>query len=127
MTIRPLQTSDIPALVALASASGFPYPEASDPLLEAVLVVVDDEDRPVMAAAAKRLVELYLWCGRGMTPHDSIAALRLLHDAMAEQLKTQGYNSVEAFLPLSVSKRFGRRLEKTFGWVRNWPSWTRGI
>jgi len=108
----------------MASASGYPYPDLTEPL-EAVLVLADDEDQPVMAVAAKKLVELYLWCSKGMSPHENIAALRLLHDEMAEELKKKAYNSVEAFLPPSVSKQFGKRLEKTFGWVRNWPSWTR--
>lgn len=124
MQARNLQPEDIPALNAMAQASGFPYPDLAEPL-EAVLVLVDDEGRPIMAVAARRLVELYLWCGKGMTPHQSIAALRLLHDGMGDVLKAKGYNSVEAFLPVSVSAKFGKRLEKTFGWWRNWPSWTR--
>jgi hypothetical protein len=125
--IRPLEPRDIPALKAMAEASGYPYPNVDDPLVEAVLVVTDDEDRPVMAVAAKRLVELYLWCGKGMAPSESVAALRVLHEAMGEVLKAKGYHGVEAFLPPNVSGKFGRRLEKTFGWVRNWQSWTRRI
>ena len=53
------------------------------------------------------------------------AAWKLIHKGMAEHLRPLGYTSVEAFLPPSVSERFGRRLERTFGWVKNWPSWTR--
>lgn len=124
-----MEESDIPILNRMAVSSGFPYPDLTEPL-EAVIVLADDEDRPVMAVGAKRLVELYLWCGKGMalTPHENIAALRLLHDGMAEQLKTLGYNGgVEAFLPPSVAAKFGKRLEKTFGWVKNWPSWCKRI
>ena len=124
MTTRQLRDSDITTLRELAVASGFPYPDLTGPL-EAVVVLADDEDQPVMAVAAKRLVELYLWCGKGMTPHQNIAALRLLHDAMADELKTKEYDGigVEAFLPPSVAGKFGKRLEKTFQWTRNWPSW----
>ena len=126
MKTRPLQKSDIPALRSMAEANGFPYPDLSDPL-EAVVVLADDEDQLVMAVAAKKLVELYLWCGKGMTPHENIAALRLLHEGMMEELKAKGYNSVEAVLPPPVAAKFGRRLEKTFGWVKSvgWPTWIR--
>src|ERR1035441_7365070 len=125
MKIRSLKVSDIPALRDMAARSGYPYPDlASDPTLEAVLVVVDDEDRPLRAAAAKRLVELYFWCDTNLTPHENLAALRLLYDGMVEELRAKGYHSAEAFLPESVSRKFGRRLERTFGFMRNWPSWT---
>ncbi len=127
MTTRPLRESDIPTLRAMAEASGYPYPDLAEPL-EAVVVLADDQDRPVMAVAAKKLVELYLWCGKGLTPHENIAALRLLHEGMIEELKTKGYNEgVEAFLPPAISAKFGKRLEKTFGWVKNWESWGRRL
>jgi hypothetical protein len=124
MRTRTLKNSDIPALRAMAEASGFPYPDLSAERLEAVVVVVDDEDRPVMACAAERLVQLYLWCGEFQRPHAKLYALRLLHEAMAEDLRRKGYVSAEAFLPPSLAKRFARRLEKTLGWKPNWPSWT---
>lgn len=124
MRTRPLRESDIPLLRAMADASGFPYPDLSAARLEAVLVVVDDEDRPVMACAAERLVQMYLWSGTFQRPLAKVFALRLLHEAMSQELRRLGYTSVEAFLPPSLAKRFARRLEKTFGWIRNWPSWT---
>jgi hypothetical protein len=108
----------------MAEASGFPYPELSAARIEAVVVVVDEQDRPVMACAAERLVQMYLWCGEFQRPHAKVFALRLLHEAMSEELKSKGYESAEAFLPPSLAKRFARRLEKMFAWRRNWPSWT---
>ena len=124
MRTRPLRDSDIPTLRELAQASGYPYPDLAGPL-EAVVVLADDEDQPVMAVAAKRLVELYLWCGKGMTPHENIAALRLLHEGMMEELKAKGYDEVNAFLPPQIAGKFGRRLVRTFGWVKGWPNWCR--
>lgn len=109
----------------MAKASGFPYPE-STAKLEALLVVVDDEDRPLMAVGAKRICELYLWCGK-LPPLVTIHGLRLLHEAMSRELKRLGYDEVNAFLPPSICKKFARRLEKTFGWKPNWPGWTRGL
>ena len=127
MRTRPLKESDIPILRAMAERSGIPYPDLAGVRLEAVVVVVDDEDQPLMACAAERLVQLYLWCGEFERPHAAIFALRLLHEAMAKELRRRGYSSAEAFLPPSLAKRFARRLEKTFGWVRNWPSWTHRV
>jgi hypothetical protein len=122
MRVRPLTNSDIPALKAMEC--GFPYP---DPMgnLELVLVVADDEDRPVMAAAAKKLLEAYLWCGEFRRPLAKVAAMRLLQSEMERVLAERGYNGIEAFLPPQIAGKFGKRLERTLGWVRNWGSWHR--
>ena len=124
MRTRPLYKSDIPILRAMAEASGHPYPGLTESL-EAVVVLADDHDLPVMAVAAKRLVELYLWCGQGMTPHESVAALRLLHEGMIQELRAKGYNEANCFLPPQIAEKFGRRLRETFGWIRNWASFAR--
>lgn len=125
MTARSYKLSDFPALSAMAEAAGFPYPQLASEPMETVVVVVDDDNHVVMAVAAKRLVELYLYCGEGMAPHQSLAAIRILHDAVAEELRAKGYNEVNVFLPPPIAARFGRRLERTFQWVKNWPSWAR--
>lgn len=128
MRIRKLQDSDLPALRAMAEASGYPYPDLSNPLIEAVHVVVDDQDQPIMACAAQRIVELYLFVSPEAThPAAKLHALRLLHDSMAAGLRAKGYGEANAFLPPSLAAQFGRRLERTFGWVRNWASWCRGF
>jgi len=127
MHVRPFQISDLQALAQMADSSGFPYPDPTSPRLEALLVVVDDEGKPIMACAAERIAQLYLWCGSGSTPHGKLFCLRLLHEEMACVLKEKGYDGVEAFLPPSVSGKFGKRLERTFGWIRNWSSWTKGF
>lgn len=125
MTRRPLKPSDIPILQDLADRSGYPYPDLSDPLIEAVQVVVDAEDRPVMAVVAKRLVEVYLYIDPDRSTVVKIDALKLAHGGMCETLRDKGYNSGEAFLPPNVAGKFGRRLERTFGWVKNgWQNWT---
>ena len=125
MTVRPLRSSDIPILQELAERSGFPYPpDLSHPHIEAVLVAVDSEDRPIIAVAAKRLVEIYGYVDSERSPVVLLSAWKLLHGAMAQELRNLSYNSVEAFLPPSIAEKFGRRLERTFGWVKNhWSNW----
>lgn len=124
MTIRPLLPSDIPILGARASASGFPYPDLSG--IEACLVVLDADGHIITACAAKKLVELYLYPMEG-TPTVKLRALEALHLEMSTLLKANGYNYVEAFIPKEIAERFAKRLERTFGWIRNWPSWTRRL
>lgn len=129
MNVRPLRATDIPVLRAMAEASGFPYPDlsVSRETLETVLVLADDEDKPIMAAAADRLVQIYLWSGHFERPLAAKRALRLLHDAMGAKLRDLGYDSGLVFLPQSIAERFGRRLQRSFGWVKTWPCWERRI
>jgi hypothetical protein len=72
-------------------------------------------------------VEAYFWCGEIDRPLVKVAAMRALEAEMYRILARKGYNSVEAFLPPEIARKFGRRLEKTFGWRKNWASWTRRL
>lgn len=124
MTPRPLRASDIPILQEMEH--GFPYPDPCDPMIEAIFVVVDDSDRPIAAFAAKRLVEIYAWMSDLSTP-EKMQALRIAHGAMPGMLRARGYSHAECFLPPGIAERFGRRLARSFGWARNWASWTRAL
>ena len=126
MIVRPLKSEDAPKLRKLYESSGFAYDFPDLSTLESVLVVADPEtDEPFMAAAAERLIQLYLFAPQDAHPAAKLHGIRLLHEAMRVELKSLGYNSAEAFLPPSIAARFGRRLERTFGWWRNaWSSWT---
>jgi hypothetical protein len=121
--------ADVPILKEMQG--DYPYPDLSEQFqaqrpLEAVRVVVGDDDRPLMAVAAKKLqVELFLWCGDIKRPHAKMYALRLLHEDMSAQLRALGYTECQGFLPPPVAKRFARRLEKSFGWTKSWPSWNK--
>jgi len=124
MTIREYRPSDAPALQRIAEASGFPYEAPDSPLVEACLVVEVD-GQVVAATAAKRIIELYLWKGEGLSPAATHHVIHALHQAMSVKLRNLGYNSANIFLAPSICERFGRRLERSFGWVRNWASWAK--
>ncbi len=128
MTVRPLHFSDIPKIREMFDKSGLEYqfPDLLTSKMEAVLVVVDDQDRPLMACAAERILQLYLWSA-DFAPAAKLHGIRLLHEAMAQELRRKGYNSVEAFIPPTMVKSFTRRLERMFQWTRNWPSWSKGF
>lgn len=127
MNIRLFSPFDIPALKAIYERQGFPYAFPDLNKMEAVLVVTDENGEPVAAIAAEKLVQLYLFVGTMEHPATALAIIRLMHAELSKVLKSKGYSSAEAFLPPSIARRFGRRLERTFGWVRNWPSWTKGF
>ncbi|MGA7885894.1 MAG: hypothetical protein WCA44_09135 [Acidobacteriaceae bacterium] len=123
MKVRDFRESDVAMLRAMQG--DYPYPDFER--FERVLVVVNDEDNPVMAAGAEQILQMYLWAREFDRPMVKIHALRLLHEHMATELRGMGYHSVEAFLPPSIAEKFGRRLERTFRWAKNWPSWTRAF
>jgi hypothetical protein len=125
MICRSLQSEDLPKLQAIAAASGYPYPDLSGPDIEAVQVVVDEDGNVLGACAAKKVIELYLYKGLCPSPACTLSVVRNLHKALADDLRSKGWNEANVFLPPALVKSFGRRLEKSFSWVRNWPSWAR--
>jgi hypothetical protein len=128
MLVRALKSSDIPILQQYAEHSGFEYPEPNDINIEKILVVADDEDRPILAVAGKRLIELFAWINPEAGADLRIEALSLIQAPMAEALKRLGYEFAEAFIPPKMERRgFGRFLTKHLGFCRNWPSFGRRL
>ena len=125
--MRELKESDIPILNTIAAESGFEYPSLPGATMEAVFVVVDDQDRPLMACAAEKILQLYLWKGKLEHPAVGLAALRLLHEGMGPKLRERGWLEANVFLPPSVAVQFGRRLQRSFGWLPNWPSFFKKV
>ncbi|MDE3110377.1 MAG: hypothetical protein KGL02_10605 [Acidobacteriota bacterium] len=135
MLIREYTESDLDALRAMHASQGFDYafPELGDPIFVSKLVVEDDSGRPVMASLARLTCEMYLLMdrahradasGAGKRELDRIAArqryewLLALHAAGERDLLARGLDDAHAWLPPSIAKRFGRRLE-ALGWVRD--------
>jgi hypothetical protein len=127
MRFRPLIDSDVPVLREMFERSGFEYtlPDLRGPLMESVIVVADENDQPVAAAAAERIVQLFLFIKEDEHPAAKLHWIKMLHEGLATELRTKGYHSCDAFLPPQVEKSFGRRLMRNFGWVRNWNSFAR--
>ncbi len=124
MTVRNLKSSDIPTLKEYAKASGFEYPEPNDINIEKVLVVVDDEDNPILAVAGKRLVEVFGWFNPNAGAELRNEAIKAIEIPMAEALKRLGYECAEVFPPPKLARRgLGRILSSRFGWYRNAQSW----
>jgi hypothetical protein len=127
--IRPMTPSDIPTLRQMYEFSGLPYtlPDLRGPLMESVLVVTDDNDVPVAACASERIIQLYLLIDETLHPAAKLRYIRELHQNMADVLRCKGYSEANCFVPPEMEKSFGRRLMRTFNWVRNWPSFARSF
>ena len=129
MRIRQMVPSDIPSLRQMHELSGYAYtfPDLRGPLMESVLVAVDESDIPVAAIAAERIVQAYLLMDEGLHPAAKMRVIRLFHEQLAVELRAKHYKSLEAFLPPSIAESFGRRLMRSFGWVKAWPSFSRSF
>jgi hypothetical protein len=129
MTVRQLRNDDIPKLRKFHAASGLQYdfPDLNGQHIESACVVVDDNDEPLCAGIAERIVQIYFLSSDFGPPHARMSAIRMLHDSVHAELNAKGYNEANAFLPPEISKQFGRWLCRHFGWVRNWDSWCKRI
>lgn len=125
--IRELRPSDIPLLRSWHETSGFEYTFPNFDRMEGALVLTDENDIPLAAVAAERIVQLYLWMDENLHPAAKLRIIRELHQNMTTVLCSKGYHEANAFLPPGLEKSFGRRLMKTFQWVRNWPSFARSF
>jgi hypothetical protein len=149
VTVRELRKSDIPFLKRWHTESGFdyPFPEIKamtwwrvmlrDLLMRCltllcgefarVSVVTDENNLPVMAAPAKKTIEMYLLCDKDWgTPRQRLMALQLGHEEMRVWLSGHGFCDVNAWLPPEIEKAFGKRLQYIFGWKKSrWNSYSR--
>ena len=124
MRIRPLADKDIPVIEQIFRESGFDYELPDLDSLVTVQVIADEDDNLIAACGAEALAQLYLWVRPGESKHACLAAIRLLHRALGEELRQKGYHEAEVALPGPIAKRFGRFLSRRFGWTKNaWEIW----
>lgn len=125
--IRDYKPSDEMVLRALHAAQGHSYPFPDINSFVGVLVATDENDVPVMAVAARKTVEIYmLGDPNWRTPAWRMRMFSDLHNAMHAAIKALGFTDSHCWLPPSVEKAFGRRLERDFGWIKEkWNSWCR--
>jgi hypothetical protein len=126
MIVRPVKISDLPTLRNMHAMSGLDYkfPDITGPMMESVLVIESD-GVPVAACAAERITQLYLWMEEVDHPAAKLHYVKILHEALATELRKKGYTCTEAYIPPQLEKSFGRRLMRNFGWVKSWPCFTR--
>lgn len=125
--IREYDERDLAALQRMHAESGFTYafPKLDDPLFISKLIVDDPDGRPAMASLARLTCETYLLVSRSnsrSSPAQRYAGLLALQHAGEGDLLRKGLEDAHAWLPPSIARRFGRRLE-SLGWVRD-DAWT---
>ena len=127
MRSRPMEERDIPAIEAIhaVAAYKFPLPDLRSAMIEGAEVIVDQHDVPVLAAVAKRGVEIYLFCPPGGSIHPAVKidGIRLLHESLRNTIVAKGYNEAYACVPPEIERSWGRKLRKLFGWDRAWSSY----
>lgn len=152
MRIRPYTDADLDVLCRAHASQGFdyPFPDLRDPIFVSKLVLEDDAGRVAMASLARLTCEMYLLVDRGVVRKDESAAdsgaerrrergglarsaaardsreryarMLALHAACERDLLARGLDDAHAWLPPSIARRFGRRLE-ALGWIRD-DAWT---
>jgi hypothetical protein len=124
MPVREYVPNDLEALRRIHGGQGFDYrfPDLSDPLFLSK-VVLEDSGRTVMAFLARLTCEIYLLADPGAgSPANRHQWLLELHRAGESDLAARGLEDAHAWLPPTIAKRFGRRLE-ALGWIRD-DVWT---
>lgn len=125
--IREYEERDLEVLQRIHAESGFGYafPNLSDPLFISKLILAGADGRPAMASLARLTCESYFLIDRsdvGLSPRQRYENLLELQRAGEGDLLRKGLEDAHAWLPPSIARRFGRRLE-TLGWVRD-DTWT---
>jgi hypothetical protein len=125
MLVREYMPGDLDALRQMHARQGFEYafPDISDPIFVSRLVIEDESSRVVMASLARLTCEMYLLMDpKAGSPQERYARLAELHRIGEADLAARGLDDAHAWLPPTIARRFGRRLE-AFGWVPD-NKWT---
>ena len=129
MMVRDYKSSDLPRLKELFASRGFEYTLPDFETGEFVVrrVITDDDGQIVNAVMGRKTVELFLLADGGWrTPRWRFEALRIIHEDVRSQLARLGYKDAHVWLPPTICKAFGRRLQKFFNWNPNpWPCYSR--
>lgn len=126
--VRPYDEKDFAALVRMHERQGFSYPFPYLGPKDAFankMVVEDDDGNVVMAILARLTAEAFLLMDNEGRPRQRWDRFRRLHQAMEVALWLQGLDDVHCWVPPSIARSFGRRLE-SLGWARDmdWPCYS---
>lgn len=129
MRVREYKSSDLPHLKKIHSQAGydFPFPDFSSPYSGHHFVVVNEEDVPIMAAAAKLVPEIFLFCAPGgsMHPQVKMQGIAMIHEALRDSLIVVGHDEAFCFVPPQL-KAYMRHLQRKFQWQKTWAAFRIG-
>jgi len=128
MLVREYKPEDLPELRRIHAAQNFPYafPDLQNPLFLTKIVLTDGEsaNEKIRGAALLRLTaEAYLLLDPTQgTPRERWQSVLALNEAARRDAWQRGLEDVHAWLPPTIAKKFGRRIER-LGWLRD-DVWT---
>lgn len=119
MITRDYRPEDRPQILELFNKQGFDYPFPDlDCMIEHLVIEIDG--RIVLAVAARPTVELYMWGDKEWeTPGFRKELIYKIYEPMRQRLYDRGIQDGHSFLPPEISKFFGRRMKKYFGWIKS--------
>ena len=126
MNVRPFEIRDEAALLAIYSATDYhqkPLPDLTQTLLSRV--VVDADDKPLMAAYMKLIPEGTLICqpGGSMHPLVKLSAIGMLHEVLRDDLVKMGYDEAIASIPPQLERNYARHLTRHLNWQESWKTY----
>ena len=131
MSCSDLTDSDVETLKRFHAEQKWPYdfPDLDEQQFVVKRALHDDDGALVGGVVARKSVELYfLGDATWRTPRWRLEALKLMHEDMRVDLAKQEYTDGHCWLPPQVSKSFGKRLKKTFGWRKStWDVYSRKV
>jgi hypothetical protein len=125
LIVRDYIPADLSALRLIHARQGFDYkfPDLADPIFVSKLVMQDEHGDILMASLARLTCEAYFLLDPDAgSPRERYSRLVALQERAAKDLERKGLDDAHAWLPPSIAKRFGRRIEQ-LGWIRD-DKWT---
>lgn len=128
--IREYKPEDLDRLKQVHQAQGFnyPFPDIEGPTFLKKLVI-EEEGKVVMAAAARLTTEIFLFVDPGAgTALQRWRRLCELHPVMERALWLAGADDMHCFVPPEIAHKFGRRLLQ-LGWTPDteWPCYSKPL
>jgi hypothetical protein len=121
--VRDYKFGDLAILREIYDHAGydFKFPEN----LADFLVVVDDDDVPMMAAGHRLVPEITLLCAPGGATHPlvKLKGIALLHESLRDKLVRKGYSEAIASVPPELERSYGRHLQRHFQWQESWKTY----
>ena len=129
MNIRPAIPEDYESIKEIYLKMGFDYTLPNIDEFVDIQVVVDDKDEIQMVLAARKEVSYYLLIDPEceLNPFMKWEYFKKILQLSFDALRKLGFHSVNAWLPPSIEKSFGRRLQKVGAKKFEWSSYGREI
>jgi hypothetical protein len=120
MKVRAYEERDLEKVMELAAktAKDWELPDLKNPLLLTKLVLVDENDSPVMGGFLRVTSEAYIvkdfdWS----SPAFRWVGFQMLHQALIEDGVKKGFQDSHAWVSPGIERSFGRRL-MSLGWEK---------